>query len=91
MKARNKWMLMFLFIFSAFILKAQDSLDLSRLFKPQLRSDSISSIKLNLTKHNVNNLPFFCKMEELWSISSGLNVRFRIGDLEYVNKLEGKK
>lgn len=91
MKARNNWMLMLLFIFSTFILKAQDSLALTRLFKPQLRFDSVSSIKLNLVKHNVNNLPFFCKIEELWSISSGLNVRFRIGDIDYVNKLEGKK
>jgi hypothetical protein len=36
------------------------------------------------------SLPFFCKLEEDWTKSAGLNVRFRLGSLEYVDYLEGK-
>lgn len=91
MKVQSKCILILCFLAASFMLKAQDSLHLSRFFKPQLRSDSLTSIKLNLVKYDVNKLPIFCKMEELWSKSSGMNVRFRIGDLQYVDKLEGKK
>jgi hypothetical protein len=35
-------------------------------------------------------LPLFCRTEYKWSKLSGINVRMRLGSLDYVNKLEGK-
>lgn len=92
MKALSKIATTFLFsILIISIAYSQDSLSLSRSFKPDLRIDTTKIANLNFNNFNVNKLPFFCKLEELWSQSSGMNVRFRIGNLEYVDKLEGKK
>jgi hypothetical protein len=37
-----------------------------------------------------NDLPFFCKMEEKLQSKSNLNLRMRLGSVEYVDKLESK-
>lgn len=37
-----------------------------------------------------NNLPFFCKIEHNIEKKSKIPLRFRIGDLNYVNMLENK-
>lgn len=36
------------------------------------------------------NLPFFCKMEHKIEKNSNIALRFRLGDLNYVNMLENK-
>ena len=38
----------------------------------------------------INQLPLFCKMEELLFRSSGINLRINLGTNDQVRKLEGK-
>lgn len=37
-----------------------------------------------------NNMPFFCKIEFQMEQASGFPVKFRLGDVNYVDQLEGK-
>jgi len=39
---------------------------------------------------DAESLPLFCKIEHKLSKSPNLNIRMRLGSLDYVNKLEGK-
>ena len=41
-------------------------------------------------KDYVNNLPLFCRMEELIFRQSGMNLRINLGSNDDVRKLEGK-
>jgi hypothetical protein len=65
-----------------------DSLNLRMNFKPKVNFE-------NTTWSNIqdysNTLPFFCKMEYILEKSSKINLRMRLGDLNYVNYLENKK
>ena len=48
------------------------------------------AIKKQRSIFDVDRLPLFCKFEHKISQKSKLNVRMRLGSLDYVNKLEGK-
>jgi hypothetical protein len=69
--------------------------NLDQLFKPKkIYLDSLlqppnPSFSYNRL-YRVEELPLFCKTEHKWSKLSGINVRMRLGSLDYVNKLEGK-
>lgn len=40
--------------------------------------------------YNIDDIPFFCKMEHKIERRSKIPFRFRLGNLNYVNKLENK-
>lgn len=39
----------------------------------------------------VECLPFFCKIEHKWALKNVVPVKFRLGSVEYVDGLEGKR
>ena len=39
---------------------------------------------------SVETLPFFCKIEYKMGLNNKLPIKFRLGDVQYVNELEGK-
>ena len=49
-----------------------------------------SSVLRQPSIFDANKLPLFCKIEHKLSKKTNVNIRMRLGSLEYVNKLEGK-
>ncbi len=43
------------------------------------------------SKFYVNNLGFFCKQELKFEAATGIPFKFRLGSVQYCDKLEGKK
>ncbi|MCO6464056.1 MAG: hypothetical protein J5I52_07895 [Saprospiraceae bacterium] len=67
-------------------LKTPD-INIRQVFKPVIRLDQDD---VSIQKYNSENLPIFCKMEYKFNKSSNINLRFRLGSLDYVNMLEKK-
>lgn len=43
-----------------------------------------------LPQWTAEELPFFCKIEHKWGKKSRVPLKFRLGSVEYVDRLEGK-
>jgi hypothetical protein len=60
--------------------------------QPAMPPPSFSPLRLNAIEGNYypDHLGFFCKKELSIEKTTHLPLRFRLGSLDYVNKLEGK-
>ena len=91
--ALKKSSLIFIFCLWFQYLGAQVTLpSLNLLFKPKISIDSSFTFYTftQQRKFNPGTQPIFCKFEHRWSNLSGINIRMRLGSLEYVDKLENK-
>ena len=51
---------------------------------------SVATLSKPIRLFDENQLPFFCKIEHKIEKTSPIALRFRLGDLNYVNMLENK-
>lgn len=92
---KNTSLIIFLCLFNHCAKGQVITQNLNKHFKSNiLRIDSVN-LKKGFTgpymkTFEAEKLPLFCRTEYKWSKLSGINVRMRLGSLDYVNKLEGK-
>lgn len=74
------------------------SLKINTLFPINIYSTSVFPTKsimntnnsLNVSAYNYDDLAIFCKLEVKMEKASGIPVKFRLGEVNYVERLEGK-
>ncbi|MFT4535804.1 MAG: hypothetical protein ACJA1A_003532 [Saprospiraceae bacterium] len=89
------------FSFLSIGLFGQDTLDIVKEKKIKLTSSldrmtysmnlPTQSVLKQRSVFDVKKLPIFCKIEHRLAKSSKVNVMMRLGSLDYVDRLEGKK
>ena len=55
-----------------------------------LRKTPSSNINAPYYRFSVETMPFFCKIEYKMGLNKKLPLKFRLGDVQYVDELEGK-
>ncbi len=93
MKGPRKWLFSIsIVLLYTFYSHGQSIQPLHVLFKPHLIKYDTDTVNLKFNNlipvYNVDHQPIFCKWEELWTRSSKINLRLRLGNLQYVDELE---
>jgi hypothetical protein len=62
------------------------------IYQPSLLTNSIIYLNnaFNISTYNYDDLAIFCKLEVKMEKASGIPIKFRLGEVNYVEKLEGK-
>jgi len=68
---------------------AYESLLTAQSFKPELKVSNKYQFEMN--SFDASTLPIFCKIEHKIESVSKIALRFRLGELNYVNMLENKQ
>ncbi|HRG21024.1 MAG TPA: hypothetical protein PLQ57_08325 [Saprospiraceae bacterium] len=89
MKEAGK-ILIFSFCLALPLLTWAQSKDLQHYFKPSLLSIDTLSTRVMRSQQKPISLPFFCAMEEKIYQKSGINMRLRLGSVQYTDYLEKK-
>lgn len=93
MKDGGRLLLFVIFLMLSSSINAQFTTPKSKLELDFNKSDTLH-IKHNPSKvilqKTVKRLPLFCGIEDKMEKNAKIPVRFRLGNLNYVNKLEGK-
>ncbi len=61
--------------------------------RPQLPSEILPALspKIALLRWSAEDLPFFCRIEHNLGLKTQVPIKFRLGSVEYVDWLEGKR
>ena len=89
MKVAGK-ILIISFCLALSLLTRGQSKDLQHYFKPGLISMDTMSTRIMISRQKPISLPFFCAMEEKIYQKSGINMRLRLGSVQYTDYLEKK-
>jgi hypothetical protein len=94
MKAVKKWSISIILFGASLHCAFGQSKSLYQYFRPQLiQIDTTKSVLKPTQLKNtylLNEQPIFCRWEELWTRSSSINLRMRLGSVQYVDELEKK-
>lgn len=65
---------------------------INAIFQPSLLQPSALDLSkvFNISAYNYDDLAIFCKLEVKMEKAAGLPVKFRLGEVNYVEQMEGK-